>query len=319
MKNKTVLISGGAGFLGSFLCDHYISQGSTVVAVDNLSTGSINNIKHLESNENFTFIDHDIIEELPLEVSNKKYDLIINMASPASPPQYQRLAIETLEVGSIGTKNMLDLAKRDNARFFHASTSEVYGDPNVHPQPESYNGSVNSYGPRSMYDESKRYAEALIFVYKNKLKVDTTIARFFNTYGPRMDANDGRVVSNLIVQALEGRPLTLYGDGNQTRSFCFVDDLIIGIVALIDSNEQGPMNLGNPGEFAIKELAELVVELTGSSSEVVYETLPEDDPLQRQPDISYAKKSLSWEPKIQLREGLEKTIQYFKDNLENNK
>jgi UDP-glucuronate decarboxylase len=319
MKFKTVLISGGAGFLGSYLCDHYVSQGSKVIAVDNLSTGSLINIKHLESNQNFTFIDHDIVKKLPSEIQNQKYDLIINMASPASPPQYQRLAIETLEVGSTGTKNMLDLAKRDNARFFQASTSEVYGDPNVHPQPESYNGSVNSYGPRSMYDESKRYAEALIFVYKNQLNVDTTIARFFNTYGPRMDANDGRVVSNLIVQALEGKALTIYGDGSQTRSFCFVDDLIRGIVALIDSNEQGPMNLGNPGEFTIKELAELVIELTGSSSQVVYKPLPIDDPLQRQPDISYAKKSLSWEPKIQLREGLQSTIQFFKDNSENKK
>lgn len=319
MKFKTVLISGGAGFLGSYLCDHYVSQGSKVIAVDNLSTGSLINIKHLESNKNFTFIDHDIVKKLPSEIQNQKYDLIINMASPASPPQYQRLAIETLEVGSTGTKNMLDLAKRDNARFFQASTSEVYGDPNVHPQPESYNGSVNSYGPRSMYDESKRYAEALIFVYKNQLNVDTTIARFFNTYGPRMDANDGRVVSNLIVQALEGKALTIYGDGSQTRSFCFVDDLIRGIVALIDSNEQGPMNLGNPGEFTIKELAELVIELTGSSSQVVYKPLPIDDPLQRQPDISYAKKSLGWEPKIQLREGLQSTIQFFKDNSENKK
>ena len=317
--SKNILISGGAGFLGSHLCDYYVEQGNNVICIDNLSTGSEKNINGLLTKSNFEFVNHDIVQSFPQDVLDKKYDIVINLASPASPPKYQELALETLEVGSIGTKNMLDIAKRDSSRFFQASTSEVYGDPNIHPQPESYNGSVNSYGPRSMYDESKRYAEALIFVYKNKLNVDTTIARFFNTYGPRMDASDGRVVSNLIVQALEGRPLTLYGDGNQTRSFCFVDDLIIGIVALIDSDEQGPMNLGNPGEFTIKELAELVVELTGSTSKVVYKMLPEDDPLQRQPDISYAKKSLSWEPKIQLREGLEKTIQYFKDNLENKK
>lgn len=313
--SKNVLISGGAGFLGSYMCDHYVEQGDNVTCLDNLSTGSENNIKGLLSKTNFEFINHDIVQSFPQSVLDKKYDIVINLASPASPPRYQELALETLEVGSIGTKNMLDIAKRDSSRFFHASTSEVYGDPLVHPQPESYNGSVNSYGPRSMYDEAKRYAEALIYVYRNKYGVNTTMARFFNTYGPRMDSNDGRVVSNLIVQALQGKPLTIYGDGSQTRSFCYVDDLIKGIVALIDSDIEGPMNLGNPGEFTIKELADLVVELTGTKSTVTYESLPTDDPLQRKPDITFALKKLNWQPTIPLREGIVKTINYFQKSL----
>jgi nucleoside-diphosphate-sugar epimerase len=240
---KRVIISGGAGFLGSFLADHYIGGGYDVIIVDNLSTGSTRNIQHLISKDGFTFIEHDIVEPLPKLVTSKKYDLVLNMASPASPPHYQRLAIETLEVGSIGTKNLLDLALRDGARFFQASTSEVYGDPEVHPQTESYKGSVNCYGPRAMYDESKRYAEALIYVYKQKYGLSTATARFFNTYGPRMDAHDGRVVSNFIVQALQGRDLTIYGDGKQTRSFCYVDDLIKGLTAFIDSDAEGPVIL----------------------------------------------------------------------------
>lgn len=313
--SKNILISGGAGFLGSYLCDYYVAQGDKVTCLDNLSTGSENNIKGLLLKGNFEFINHDIVQNFPQSVLDTKYDIVINLASPASPPRYQELALETLEVGSIGTKNMLDIAKRDSSRFFHASTSEVYGDPLVHPQPESYNGSVNSYGPRSMYDEAKRYAEALIYVYRNKYGVNTTMARFFNTYGPRMDSNDGRVVSNLIVQSLQGKPLTIYGDGSQTRSFCYVDDLVKGIVALIDSDIEGPMNLGNPGEFTIKELADIVVELTGTSSTVTYESLPTDDPLQRKPDITFALNKLNWQPTIPLREGIIKTIEYFKETV----
>ena len=309
--NRLVLISGGAGFLGSHLCDYYISKQDTVVCIDNLSTSSKNNISHLLSNNNFTFLEHDIIKPLPKEFISKNYDIILNMASPASPPHYQRLAIETLEVGSIGTKNLLEIARSCNARFFQASTSEVYGDPEIHPQPESYNGSVNCYGPRSMYDEAKRYAEALIFAYRLKHNTNTVIARFFNTYGPRMDAADGRVVSNFINQAIQGKDLTIYGDGKQTRSFCYVDDLIDGIVKLVESDEEGPMNLGNPGEFTMLELAEKVLKLTGSNSKLVHMPLPGDDPTQRQPVIEYANESLHWAPSIDLETGLKKTIEYF--------
>jgi len=309
--NKTVLITGGAGFLGSHLCDAYLAKGYEVICVDNLSTGSKQNIHHLIGKPNFTFINADIVQPLPASVTGKKYTQILNMASPASPPHYQRLAIETLMVGATGTQNVLELAKRDNARFFHASTSEVYGDPEVHPQPESYKGSVNSYGPRSMYDEAKRFSEALIYVYRNKYKVDTTIGRFFNTYGPRMDPDDGRVVSNFIVQALKGHPLTVYGEGKQTRSFCYVDDLVDGIIRLVDSREEGPMNLGNPGEFTILELANIVTEMTGSKSKIEYRELPGDDPTQRKPDITKATTSLGWTPRIDLRTGLKDTIDYF--------
>lgn len=312
MKYKSVLIAGGAGFLGSYLCDYYVDQGAAVVCLDNLSSGQKRNISQLEDNDKFAFVRCDIVEPLPDSITVNNYDLVINMASPASPPHYQRLALETLRVGSMGTENLLKLAKENKARFFQASTSEVYGDPDVHPQPESYKGSVNCYGPRSMYDESKRYAEALIYVYKNNHNVDTVVARFFNTYGPRMDANDGRVVSNFCVQAISNKPLTVYGKGDQTRSFCYVDDLIRGIVALINSDESGPMNLGNPKEFTILELAQLVQELTGNSSKILYKDLPGDDPMQRQPVIDYAVRSLSWEPKINLRDGLLKTIDYFK-------
>jgi nucleoside-diphosphate-sugar epimerase len=262
--------------------------------------------------KNFYFIEADIVEALPESVTTRKYAIVLNMASPASPPHYQRLAVETLEAGSIGTKNLLELARRDKARFFQASTSEVYGDPEVHPQTESYKGSVNCYGPRSMYDEAKRYAEALIYVYKNMYEVNTVVARFFNTYGPRMDKNDGRVVSNLINQALEGRDLTIYGDGSQTRSFCYVDDLIQAILLLIDSDEEGPINLGNPSEFTIKELATIVQEMIPGTSKIVYKPLPGDDPLQRKPDISKAIRVLGWEPKIDLRTGLQKTAEYFR-------
>lgn len=313
---KFVLIAGGAGFLGSYLCDYYIDSGYEVDCVDDLSTGSINNIEHLQKQKGFTFYQHDIVQPLPKEITTKTYAYILNMASPASPPHYQRLAIETLRVGSMGTENLLELTRQSGARFFHASTSEVYGDPEVHPQPESYKGSVNSYGPRSMYDEAKRYAEALIYAYRKKYGLSTCIGRFFNTYGPRMDPHDGRVVSNFIVQALGDRPLTIYGDGSQTRSSCYVDDLVKGIVALVDSKEEGPMNLGNPGEFTIKELAHKVLEQIGSKSKLLYLPLPGDDPLQRKPVIDLAKQKLGWEPTINLDEGLEKTIIYFRGQLE---
>lgn len=310
---KTVLIAGGAGFLGSYLCDYYIAQGAEVVCVDNFSSGAERNVQHLTDHDKFTLVRHDIVQPLDEAVADRRYGLIINMASPASPPYYQTIPIETLRVGSIGTENLLQLAVQHKARFFHASTSEVYGDPQVHPQPETYKGSVNCYGPRSMYDEAKRYAEALIRAYRDKHGVNSAIGRFFNTYGPRMDAKDGRVVSNFVVQALQGKPLTIYGDGTQTRSFCYVDDLIRGIVALIDSNEEGPINLGNPGEFTMLELAEKVIKLTGTKSELTHQPLPGDDPLQRQPVIDLAKQKLGWEPTIPLDEGLAKTIAYFKE------
>ena len=311
MAKPIILITGGAGFLGSHLCDAYLAKSYEVIGVDNFSTGSSKNISHLTDKPGFTFIKHDICKPFPASVKNKAITHIANLASPASPPQYQRLAIETLRVGSIGTQNMLDLAKAKKARFFQASTSEVYGDPEIHPQPESYKGCVNSYGPRSMYDEAKRYAEALVYVYRHRFGVNTVIARFFNTYGPRMDSADGRVVSNFIVQALEGQPITIYGDGSQTRSFCYVDDLIKGIIKLIDSDQEGPINLGNPGEFTVQELAKKIIKLTNSTSKITYRALPQDDPLQRQPVIDKAKKALNWQPVVPLEEGLKKTIAYF--------
>jgi nucleoside-diphosphate-sugar epimerase len=313
--NRSVLIAGGAGFLGSHLSDYYLGKGDSVVAVDNFSTGLPRNIEHLKDNKNFVAVTADISDDLPAEITGRSYDVILNMASPASPPHYQRLGLETLKVGSLGTYNLLELARQSNARMFHASTSEVYGDPEVHPQPESYKGSVNCYGPRSMYDESKRYAEALIYTYKAKYGTSTCIGRFFNTYGPRMDANDGRVVSNFIVQALQDIDITIYGDGRQTRSFCYVDDLVLGITALIDSDESDPINLGNPGEFTIRELAEMVIEQTKSKSKVTYHPLPGDDPLQRQPIIEHAIDRLGWEPKIPLADGLAQTIEYFRADL----
>ncbi len=320
MAGKVAIIAGGAGFLGSHLCDVLLKKGYEVVAVDNLSTGSRQNIAHLGNNERFTFIEHDICLEFPEVLRDKKIDVIANLASPASPPHYQRLAVETLLVGSVGVKNLLNLAKKNGARFFQASTSEVYGDPEVHPQPESYKGSVNSYGPRSMYDESKRFAEAMIYVYRKKYSVNTGIVRIFNTYGPRMDPDDGRVVSNFICQALEGKPITIYGEGNQTRSFCYVDDLIRGFVSMIESDVEGPINLGNPGEFTIKELAEIVVELTESKSIITYKPLPGDDPMQRKPVIQKAEAQLDWRPTIDLHDGLLKTIEYFKThNKQTNK
>lgn len=308
---KTILISGGAGFLGSHLCDKFLSKGYKVIAVDNLCTGTEQNVEHLKNNPDFTFINHDICKPLPKQITDQQIDLIANFASPASPPHYQRLALQTLLVGSVGLQNMLELAKRNGARILQASTSEVYGDPEVHPQPESYWGKVNSYGPRSMYDEAKRFGEALIYVYRNQFNVNTGIVRIFNTYGPRMDPNDGRVVSNFIVQALKGEPLTVYGKGDQTRSFCYVDDLINGIAACLESDQEGPINLGNPSEFTILELAQIVKELTGVKSEIIYKPLPGDDPTQRKPVIKMAAAQLNWEPKVALRDGLKKTIEYF--------
>lgn len=312
---RTVLVAGGAGFLGSHLCDTLLEHGNKVVAVDNLCTGRRQNITNLERNSNFTFIEHDIIQPLPAEITNQKYDVIANLASPASPPKYVYLAVETLMVGAIGTKNLLDLALKNKARFVDTSTSEVYGDPEIHPQPESYWGRVNSYGARSMYDESKRFSEALIWVYRKQKNLNTGIIRIFNTYGPNMDPEDGRVVSNFVIQALKNEPITMYGEGTQTRSFCYVSDQIEGIMAMINSNVEGPVNIGNPDEFTMKELAEKVLTLTSSKSQIIHKPLPPDDPTQRKPDITKAKKDLSWQPKVPLAEGLKPTIEYFKSEL----
>ncbi len=310
-----VLLSGGAGFLGSHLAKALLDRGDSVVAVDNLSTGRRENIAELEKHPQFTYVEADITKPLPGEITAKKYDIVANLASPASPPKYLKLSVETLMVGALGTKNMLDIALRDNARFMQASTSEVYGDPTVHPQPEHYLGNVNSYGARAMYDESKRFAEALIWVYQNQKNANTCMVRIFNTYGPHMDPADGRVVSNFIMQALKNEPITMYGDGAQTRSFCYVSDQVAGMLKLVDSNEHGPINIGNPGEFTMLELAQKVVAKTGSSSKIVHEQLPPDDPTQRRPDITKAKKALGWEPKVSLDEGLEPTIAYFRTQL----
>lgn len=313
---RTVLVAGGAGFLGTHLCQALLDRGDKVICVDNLCTGRRQNITDLENNSNFVFIEHDITKELPESITKEKYDVVTNLASPASPPKYLSLAVETLMVGATGTKQLLDLALRDSARFVHTSTSEVYGDPEVHPQPESYWGHVNSYGARSMYDESKRFGEALIWVYRNQRGLNTGIVRIFNTYGPHMDPEDGRVVSNFIIQALKNNPITIYGKGDQTRSFCYASDQIAGIMALIDSDVEGPINVGNPVEFTVKELAEKVLAfLPESKSELVYKELPADDPKQRRPDITLAKEKLGWEPKVPLEEGLLPTIEYFKGTL----
>ena len=307
-SRKRVLVTGGAGFLGSHLTDRLLEQGHEVVCADNLFTGSKRNIEHLHGHPRFEFIRHDVTFPLYLEV-----DEIYNLACPASPIHYQHDPVQTTKTSVHGAINMLGLAKRLRCRIFQASTSEVYGDPSVHPQVEGYWGNVNPIGIRSCYDEGKRCAETLFFDYHRQHKLQIKVARIFNTYGPRMHPNDGRVVSNFIVQALKGQPITIYGDGKQSRSFCYVDDLINGFLALMDTAPDctGPMNLGNPNEFTIAELAEKVIALSGSSSTIVYKPLPSDDPLQRQPDISYARKQLGWEPKAQLDEGLGKTIAYF--------
>ena len=311
-----VLVAGGAGFLGSHLCDALIGRGDAVVCVDNFITGRPANVAHLADRPDFTLVEADVCAgALDADQTGGPVDAVMNLASPASPVHYAAKAIETLDVGSIGTRNLLEVSRRDGARFFMASTSEVYGDPTVHPQPESYWGNVNSIGPRSMYDEAKRFSEALTMAYHRTHGVDVGIVRIFNTYGPRMQPDDGRVVSNFIMQALQDVPLTIYGDGSQTRSFCYVDDEIRGFLALLDSDEIGPINIGNPNEFSMLELAALVVELTGSTGGLVYEMLPSDDPKQRQPDISLARESLGWQPRVQLREGLQQTIPYFERYL----
>jgi UDP-glucuronate decarboxylase len=306
---KKILVTGGAGFLGSHLCDRLVAQGHHVLCVDNYFTGSKKNVEHLLSNPNFEIIRQDICIPLYVEV-----DEIYNLACPASPYYYQLDPIQTMKTSVIGAFNMLGLAKRTGARILQASTSECYGDPEVHPQPETYWGNVNPIGIRSCYDEGKRAAETLFMDYHRKHGVDTRIMRIFNTYGPRMNPNDGRVVSNFIVQALRGEDITMYGDGNQTRSFCYFEDNLDGMMALMayDGTLPTPVNIGNPGEFSMLELAEKVIQMTGTTSKIVFQDLPQDDPKQRKPDIAKAKEFLNWEPTIRLEEGLQKTIDYFR-------
>jgi dTDP-glucose 4,6-dehydratase len=301
----TCLVTGGAGFLGSHLCDHLLGQGHRVICVDNFDTGSLQNIEHLKRDD-FRFELLDITEHYAIE---EPIDFVYHMASPASPIDYARLPLHTLKVGAYGTHNTLGLAKQKRARFLLASTSEVYGDPQVHPQPETYWGNVNPIGPRGVYDEAKRYAEALTMAYLRQQGVDTAIARIFNTFGPRMRPNDGRAIPAFLQQALTDKPVTVFGDGSQTRSFCYVDDLIRGLVALAESGVHEPVNIGNPDEMSLLEMARLVVELTESRSEIVFEALPVDDPQVRQPDITRARDLLGWEPQVELREGLAKTIE----------
>ena len=310
MKHR-ILVTGGAGFLGSHLCDRLVEQGHDVVCLDNLFTSEKENIEHLLGLGNFEFVRHDVIDPFKVEV-----DWIFNLACPAAPGHYQYNPIKTIKTSVMGAINTLGLAKRVKARILHASTSEVYGDPEVHPQPESYRGNVNPIGTRACYDEGKRAAETLMFDYHRMNNVDIRVVRIFNTYGPRMHPYDGRVVSNFIRQALAGEPITIYGDGAQTRSFCYVDDLIDGFLKMMNGPEDfhGPVNMGNPGEFTIRELAELVVELSGSSSQIINERpLPNDDPLQRKPVIDLARERLGWEPKVALRDGLQRTINWFKE------
>jgi dTDP-glucose 4,6-dehydratase len=303
----TALVTGGAGFLGSHLCDHLIEKGYRVISVDNLDTGSLENVKHLRGDD-FLFINHDVTFHLQID---EPVDVVYHLAALASPIDYLRMPLHSLKVGSYGTHNALGLAKFKRARFLLASTSEVYGDPQVHPQPETYWGNVNPIGPRGVYDEAKRYGEAMTMAYHGQQGVDTSIARIFNTYGPRMRPSDGRAVPTFVRQALEGKPLTVFGDGTQTRSFCYVDDLIRGLVLLAESDEHLPVNLGNPAEFTLNELADAVVRITGTKSEVVYEALPIDDPQVRQPDITRARQLLGWEPTIQLEEGLRRMLPSF--------
>ena len=302
-----ILVTGGAGFLGSHLCDRLIEQGHDVICLDNFFTGHKENIRHLLAHPNFELMRHDVVDPFKVEV-----DQIYNLACPASPVHYQLNPIKTIKTSVMGAINVLGLAKRTGARVLQASTSEVYGDPEVHPQTEDYRGHVNPIGIRACYDEGKRCAETLFFDYHRSNQVDIRVMRIFNTYGPRMDPNDGRVVSNFIVQALKGEPITVYGDGSQTRSFCYVDDLLEGMMRLMNHESfTGPVNIGNPGEFTILELAQKVIEKTNSRSEIVFQELPQDDPLQRKPDIGLARKKLIWEPSVALNEGLDKTIEYF--------
>ena len=306
--SRNILVTGAAGFLGSHLCDALLAAGDSVIGIDNLSTGRLANLSHLEREPRFRFLEQDITK--PFDAG--KVDFIFNFASPASPADYNRLGPETLLVGSAGTINTLDLARKYGASFLHASTSECYGDPEVHPQVETYWGHVNPIGLRSVYDEAKRFSEAAIMAYHRYYNVDTHLVRIFNTYGPRLQPNDGRVISNFMMQALQGEPLTIYGDGSQTRSFCYVSDLIDGILRLSRSSEHLPVNIGNPDEWTILECAHEVLSVTGAGTEIIFKPLPQDDPTRRRPDITRAKQLLGWEPKIKLRHGLEKSLEYFK-------
>jgi dTDP-glucose 4,6-dehydratase len=301
---STAIVTGGAGFLGSHLCEYLLGRGDRVICVDNLDTGSLQNIEHIRD-DRFLFRNHDMIEHLEIA---EPVDFVYHLASPASPIDYLRLPLHTLKVGSYGTHNALGLAKHKRARFLLASTSEVYGDPKIHPQPETYWGNVNPIGPRGVYDEAKRYAEAMTMAYHRQQGVDTAIVRIFNTYGPRMRPHDGRAIPTFLRQALDNKPLTVFGDGSQTRSFCYVDDLIRGLHLLMLSDEHLPVNIGNPNEFTLNELAETVLRVTGSKSEIVYEALPVDDPQVRQPDITRARQVLGWEPAVELEEGLARTL-----------
>lgn len=309
MEKKTVLITGAAGFLGSHLCDRFIKEDHQVIGMDNLITGDIKNIEHLFSNDQFQFVEHDVTRHIEIP---GKLDYILHFASPASPIDYLKIPIQTLKVGALGTHNCLGLAKAKGARMLVASTSEVYGDPLVHPQNEDYWGNVNPVGPRGVYDEAKRYMEAITMAYHSFHNVDTRIVRIFNTYGPRMRLNDGRALPAFIGQALRGEDLTVFGDGSQTRSFCFVNDLVEGIYRLLMSNYHLPVNIGNPDEISLKDFAEEILELTGKKVKIIYKPLPVDDPKQRQPDITRAKQLLNWEPTVSRKEGLRVTYEYFK-------
>ncbi len=311
MASQTVLVTGAAGFLGSHLCDTLLAEGHSVLGVDNFSTGNAANIEHLSSEPRFRFLEQDITKVF----EPGRVDYVFNFASPASPVDYARLGIETLLVGSAGTINTLEIARKYNAGYIHASTSECYGDPEVHPQVETYWGNVNPIGPRSVYDEAKRFSEAAVMAYHRYYGVNTHLVRIFNTYGPRLQANDGRVISNFMIQALKGEPLTIYGDGSQTRSFCYVSDLIDGIVRLSRSEEHLPVNIGNPDEWTILECAKEVLAVTGSDSKIVELPLPEDDPARRRPDITRASTLLGWSPKVTLREGLERSLEYFRASV----
>jgi len=315
-KGSTIIITGAAGFIGSHLAKRLVEEKYRVIGIDNLITGSKKNIKTLKKLNNFEFFKHDITKPFPKLMKKKfnKLSYILDLACPASPVDFPKFPIEIMEVCSKGVQNLLELAKEYKVPFLQTSTSEVYGDPEIHPQPESYWGHANSYGPRSCYDEGKRYAEALIYSYHNKFNIKTQIIRIFNTYGPQMRPDDGRVVSNLIVQALSGKNLTVYGQGTQTRSFCYISDMIEGIIAMIESGEEGPINIGNPGEFTILELAKKVIKLTNTKSKIIFKSLPKDDPKQRKPIITLAQKKLGWKPKIKLDDGLKMTIDFFKNN-----
>jgi len=310
MKKKTILVTGGAGFIGSHLCKRLLNENHTVICLDNLFTGTFKNIEELEKNNNFEFVNHDITK--PYYRDN--IDEIYNLACPASPIHYQSNPIKTVKTCTIGVINMLGLAKKNNAKILQASTSEVYGDPEIHPQKEDYNGNVNTLGYRSCYDEGKRCAETLFMDYKREHNLNIRIVRIFNTYGPNMTKNDGRVVSNFILQALNGKDITVYGDGSQTRSFQFIDDLVNGLIKMMNGNSVGPINLGNPIELSMKDLAAVVIKLTNSSSNIIYNELPEDDPKRRRPDINLAKSILDWSPIIDLETGLQKTINYFNNH-----